>query len=582
MHNYPLLEIMAIGLTLALVLGYITNRIGLSPIVGYLIAGILVGPHTPGFVVDNTLAQELAEAGIILLMFGVGLHFNMKDLWSVKGVAVPGALIQCTVTTSCGVLVATMMGMSLGNGLILGLGMAVASTVVLLRVLADNGVVEAIQHVAVGWLVVEDIFTVLVLVIMPGVATALVKTGTLEFMPLLIALAGGIGRLIILWIIVLVVGGKVVPWLLSKVARTRSQELFTLTVLVIAFAIAMGAAVFFHASVALGAFLGGMVVGKSNVSHQAGADILPLRDAFAVIFFLSVGMLFDPMFLINNPMLVLVCLLVVLLIKPITSLIVVTLLGYSTRTALTVATGLSQIGEFSFILASEALANKLIGPEVHSLLIVCALISITINSGYFKLIPFFERILQKHPRLWRLMNARADRKALGGNERLREGFSDEFLEQNSIAIVVGHGPTGRSVIDAMVEKDITPVVIDMNVDTVNSLTDKGRKAIFGDASKKEILNAAGIEKADYLILTVPDIAATVAAASLARNMNGKIRILARARFINDAGVLKQIGVTAVAFEEEEIAQALARLVSSDLDRCADSQHTMDQAAQQDG
>lgn len=575
MHDLPLLEILAMGFALALVFGYITHRLGFSPIVGYLLAGFLVGPFSPGYVADLKLAHELSEAGVILLMFGVGLHFDMKDLLAVKGVAVPGAILQIAGAMASSVLLAMLMGLSFASGLILGLGLAVASTVVLLRVLQDNNVLTTVHgHVAVGWLVVEDIFTVLVLVLLPSLGQALAETGSIQLQPLLVALAGAVGKLAILWIVVLIIGGRVVPWLLAKVARTRSQELFTLTVLVMAFAIAVGAAVFFNASVALGAFLGGMVVGKSNVSHQAGADILPLRDAFAVLFFLSVGMLFDPTFLVENPILVVACLFIVLVIKPLTALIVVTILGYSTRTALTVAMGLAQVGEFSFILAQAAQSRGLVGSEVYSVLIVCALISITLNPGAFRSIPWLEKKMKKFPRFYDFLNARADRKAMRGNELLREGFSHEALE-GLLAIVVGYGPTGQSVTSALREKGITPVVIDMNVDTVNSLNEQGIRAVFGDAAKKDVLLAAGVEQAFYLVMTVPEVTSTVDAVTIAHSLNNKLRVLVRARFLNDGGILNTVCVNGIAFEEQEVALALTRLLLEDVERCGEGQCAFD-------
>ena len=312
MHEYQLLEILAMGFSLALLFGYIAYRLGLSPIVGYLLAGFLVGPQSPGFVADMGLANQLSEAGVILLMFGVGLHFNMKDLFAVKGVAIPGAILQSTATTICGIYSASWLGLPLLSGVMLGIGLSVASTVVLLRVLTDNNLLDSVDgHVAIGWLVVEDLLTVLVLVMLPSIATVLQGGQEVGVSSIALALGGASLRLIALWVLVLVVGGRIVPWLLVKIVRTRSQELFTLTVLVAAFATAVGSAVFFEASMALGAFLGGMVVGKSTVSRQAGVDLLPMRDAFAVLFFLSVGMLFSPAFLVDNLGLAILCLVIV-------------------------------------------------------------------------------------------------------------------------------------------------------------------------------------------------------------------------------------------------------------------------------
>lgn len=574
MHEYQLLEILAVGFGLALLFGYCAHRLGLSPIVGYLLAGFLVGPQSPGFVADMSLAHQLSEAGVILLMFGVGLHFDMKDLLAVKGVSLPGAIIQSTVATACGALAATMLGFSLSSGVLLGMGLSVASTVVLLRVLSDNGVLDTVHgHVAVGWLVVEDLFTVLILVLLPSLAVLLTGTEAIGVWPLAKAFGGAILRLVLLWVLVLVVGGRVVPWLLTQVVRTRSQELFTLTVLVAAFATAVGAAVFFQASMALGAFLGGMVVGKTKVSHQAGADILPLRDAFAVLFFLSVGMLFDPRFFVQQPWLIVLCLIIVLIVKPVTAFLVVPALGYSAHTGLTVAISLAQVGEFSFILAQQAQFLGIIPDVVYNVLVVCALISITLNPGFFRAIPKIEAALQRWPRVWRMLNSRADKKALQDSERKLDGEASSLpeAEEKALAVVVGYGPTGKSVAHALMAQNITPVIIDLNVDTVNRLNEKERRAIFGDSTKREILLAAGIERAQYLIITLPMLDHTAGTATMAKTLNPDIRILVRARFLGDGDLLEQIGVSGIAFEEEEVAHALTVLLLDDLQRCGQGQ-----------
>lgn len=567
MHHYSLLEILAAGFTLALALGYAAQKLKLSPIVGYLLAGILVGPQTPGFVADAGLAAQLAEAGVILLMFGVGLHFNMDDLFAVKGVALPGAVCQTMAATVFGLLVAHFFGVSYTSGLILGLGLAVASTVVLLRVLSDANAVDTVHgHVAVGWLVVEDIITVLALVLLPSLAVITASGGGaagLGIGDIVWALGMALVRLAALWALVLVIGGRIVPWLLSHIVRTRSQELFILAVLVAAFATAVGAAVFFQASMALGAFLGGMVIGKTKLSHQAGAEILPLRDAFAVLFFLSVGMLFDPAFLLEKPLLVLSCMFIVLAVKPLTAMLLITVLGYSARTALTVAVGLAQVGEFSFILAQLALELRMIPQDIYSVLVVCAIVSITLNPGLFRMIPRMEARLQGHEKLWRFMNKRADARAAKGAALCPHGPVRPG-DGKPLAVVIGYGPTGRDVCAALAEHDVTPVVIDLNADTVTMLAEKGQCAVYGDSSKREILRAAGIEHAAYLVVTVPDGEITVSTAAVARAMNADVRILVRARFLAEEPVLRSSGATAIAFEEAEIARALSNLVFQDI------------------
>ncbi|MCL2799362.1 MAG: cation:proton antiporter [Endomicrobia bacterium] len=567
--EYQLLQIMAIGFALALAFGYITHKLGLSSMVGYLVAGFLIGPLTPGFVADYGLAHQLSEVGVILLMFGVGLHFKLDDLIAVKGIAIPGAIAQSTAATVCGIFAGTALGLDLKSSVILGIGLSVAGTVVLLKVLNDNNATNTVHgHAAVGWLVVEDIFTVVVLVLLPlfpalfdiGAATTnydIIKT-------ILTALL----HIAALWILVMWVGGKFVPWILAKVAKTRSQELFILTVLVIAFSTAVISALVFHASFALGAFLGGMVVGKTKVSHEAGAELLPLRDAFSVLFFLSVGMLFVPGFLLQHPLLIVVCLVIVLVVKPLTAIIVVAVLGYSPRTALTVAAGLAQVGEFSFILAQEAKRLNLADDAVYNVIIVCAIISISLNPSIFKKVPNYEKFLKTKKKIWKAMTYITEKKARDRNKNqdLANNLlpAKEILKEKS-AIVVGYGPTGKNIVRALCEHNVTPVIIEMNVDTVNHLSSQGQFAIYGNSTKKSILEAAGIEDADYLIITVPSISVTTDTAALAALLNPKTRILVRARFLHSKEHLKQIGVTGIAFEEEEVSKSLTSLLLDDLE-----------------
>ena len=573
MHSYPLLEILAIGLSLALVFGYLAHRIGLSPIVGYLLAGFIIGPQTPGFVADSALAHDLSEAGVILLMFGVGLHFDMKDLLAVKGVALPGAIAQSTVAAVLGTYAAMAFGFTFAAALMLGFGLAVASTVVLLRVLTDNGMLDSVHgHVAVGWLVVEDLFTILILVLLPSISLLLSDAGSLSTWDMLLAFGEAILRITLLWVMVLVVGGKVVPWLLTRILRTRSQELFTLSVLVMAFATAVGAAIIFQASMALGAFLGGMVIGRTKVSHQAGADLLPLRDAFSVLFFIAVGMLFQPAFILEEPWLILLCLGIVLLAKPLVAFVMVIVLGYSVNTALVAAISLGQIGEFSFILAQGAMGIGLATEAVYNVLVVCAIISISLNPIAFRWLPKILAALQKRPQLWSILiftsrqKAKRDSKRKLATQTTSHDLASADLQ--TTAVVVGYGPTGKSVCQTLMANGITPVVIDLNVDTVNKLNEKERWAIFGDSSKKEVLQAAGIEKAGYLVVTTPNLDATVSTVALAKQLNPDIRALVRARFLDDGAILHTAGVEGIAFEEEEVAAALTNLVMEDVAACA--------------
>lgn len=573
-HSYHLLEILALGFALSLILGYAAHRLKLSPIVGYLIAGFLLGPHVPGPAADLQLAQELAEAGVILLMFGLGLRFDTKDLLAVKGVAIPGAVVQSAVATLCGIGAGHLFGLPFASSLILGLALAVASTVVLLRMLTDNNMLDTVHgHVAVGWLVVEDLFTIFILILLPSLAIVFGAPEALGPYDLIITFAIAVLRLVLLWVIVMVVGGKLVPWLLTQIVRTRSQELFTLAVLGAAFATAVSAAVFFQASVALGAFLGGMVVGRTQVSFQAGADMLPLRDAFAVLFFISVGMLLDPFFIVEQPGLILLSLAIVLIAKPLVAIIAVAVLGYSVSTSLVVAVSLAQIGEFSFIVAHQAYTLGIIHEMIYNVLVICSIISICLNPFLFRFVPSLTGWLRKHPILWRALNLVADLKA-----RRREAGAWQNSAENgepafpwvpvSTAIIVGYGISGQSVAKALFAQQVLPTIIELNVDTVNKLNQgKNTCAIWGDSTRKDVLKAAGVETADYLVITTPNLEQTTLTSSAARNLNPDIRILVRERFLQNKGILLKAGVDAIAFEEEEVARSLAILVMEDLERC---------------
>lgn len=563
MHELELLKILAIGFSAALGLGYLTHRLKLSPIAGYLLAGYLIGPHSPGFVADARIAGQLAEAGVILLMFGVGLHFDLKDLLAVKKIALPGAIGQSFVATLLGALVGRACGMSWGAGLILGFGVAVASTVVLMRALTDRGLLESVHgHAAVGWLIVEDILTILVMILLPALAGLSSGAGE-SSAALLLRFAIALAKLAVMIILVLVLGGRFVPWLMVRVAGSRSRELFTLTVLVVAFAIATGSAILFGASLALGAFLAGMVVGKTEVSHQAGADILPLRDAFAVLFFLSVGMLFDPGFIWQNPLLILGLLGVILMAKPLAAAVIVILLGYSASTAIVVAVGLAQIGEFSFILARQARELQILPPEGYQGLVACALISIALNPVLFRMREPLENWLRRHQSIWKVLNWRADSKGERANLEARRALAEQ--PRGPEAIVAGYGPVGRKVAALLRDSGIATRVVDLNVDTIGRLAAEGYAAIYGDARHPDILKAAGIAEAKYLLVTLPDIAVAVAVIASARRLNPKIKILTRARYLGSQTMLEGLGVSHIFFEEEEVARAMTQSLLREVD-----------------
>ncbi|HEX8281061.1 MAG TPA: cation:proton antiporter, partial [Chthoniobacterales bacterium] len=520
-HDVSLITTIALALGAALILGLLAKRLGLSPIVGYLVAGVLIGPHTPGFVGDVPLASQLAEIGVILLMFGVGLHFSLRDLLAVRAIAIPGALGQSTAATLACMGLAVAVGWSWQAGLILGIAVSVASTVVLLRALLDHGIVNSPEgHAAVGWLVVEDIITVLVLVLLPAVAASGGDAASIG-RTLLIAFA----KLALLVGIMMLAGARFVPWLLLRVTRLRSDELFTLTVLVMAICVATVSFAAFGASMALGAFLGGMVVGQSKVSDQAGADVLPMRNAFAVLFFVSVGMLFDWRAVLGAPGLLIGVLAVILIIKPLVALAIVIVSGHSLKTAVTVAAGLAQIGEFSFIVADMARSLALMPPVGHNIIVGGAIVSISLNPVIFRSMLALEPWLMQ----WRWLAARSEKRGARANE-----VAAERRGEDPGAIVVGYGPVGQTVTRLLSEFGINPIIVERNVDAVLELQQRGQPALFGDATQREILRTAGIEAAAYLIVTVPQAEIGLRIIQAAREVAPLIRVLSRANYISQS------------------------------------------------
>ncbi|HVT91115.1 MAG TPA: cation:proton antiporter [Tepidisphaeraceae bacterium] len=558
MHDIPLITTVASAFAAAWVLGIITQRLKLSPIVGYLLAGIAIGPYTPGFHADVKIAAQLAEIGVMLLMFGVGLHFHLKDLLAVRKIAVPGALGQSLASTLLGVAAALIFGWGIKSGLVLGIAMSVASTVVLLRVLMDNKLLDSPHgHVAVGWLIVEDLFTVIVLVLIPALGSTHGpdEGGSGLVVSLLFALI----KLAVLVAILLLAGSKVVPYLMVKVAKLRSRELFTLTVLVMAITVAVGSQYLFGASMALGAFLAGMVVGQSPVSQQAAADALPLRDAFAVLFFTSVGMLFEPEFLVHQPLLVLACLSIVVIGKPLAAMGIVALIGYPARTGIIVAMGLAQIGEFSFILSELGRQHGLLNEAGHNVLVACALVSITLNPILMRNVARFEKLLQKRPRIWHFLNhTSSEREARLNAPALAKMESTEA----PLAVILGYGPVGQTIHQIISKSGLETVVIDLNMDTIQSLTREGKPAIYGDAYNIEVM-AQAMARATHLVITLPHAANRTPLIATAKLINPRIKVFVRAHYISEHHELVQVGADGACYEEAEAAVALAKLVLQD-------------------
>ena len=542
MTESGLILTLAGGLSVALVLGYLTQRVGLSPIAGYLIAGIVVGPHSPGFVANGEYAEQLADVGVILLMFGVGLQFHAEDLIKMRRTAVPGALAGGIAATVAGAAGAHALGWPWLSAFVFGLTLSVASTVVLIRVLSDTRQLHTrAGHIAVAWLVVEDVLTVLVLVILPTLAAtslsaAVVASGIAIAMAKVLALAA----------LAVPLGGQVVPAVLDRIAATRSRELFTLAVLVLALGIAVAAAVVFGVSIALGAFVAGLVVGRSDYSVRAMGDALPMRDAFAVLFFVSVGMLLDPVQLASHVGLLAVALAVVVAIKPAVAMVMLLVLGHPLRIALTVPAALAQVGEFSFILANLGRELRLIPAEATNVVVAVSIVSIVLNPVGARLAPKAERLLTR----W------TSRAVADGPEEI--GAASSLVAQDR-AVVIGNGPTGQTVSRLLRENGIAPTIVELNMDAVRELRQRNDSAVYGDARRPETLISAGIRHAGTLIVSaaMPESTDVVARA---KELNPKVSVLARANYIRDLAPLQATGVEEGFSGEGEVALAMTEAV----------------------
>jgi CPA2 family monovalent cation:H+ antiporter-2 len=541
MHNLDLILTLTGGLVTALALGLITNRIGLSPIVGYLLAGIVVGPYTPGFVANKEIADQFAEMGVILLMFGVGLQFHFKELLAVKHIAVPGAVVQSLTATALGAVAMHFLGWTWTAGIIFGLAISVASTVVLIRVLVDNKDLHTpTGHIAVGWLVMEDLFTVFALVMLP----AIFGRDAAEF-NLLSALGLPALKIAALVAFVFIIGGWVVPRLLGYIAKTGSRELFTLAVLMMALGIAVGSAEFFGVSMALGAFLAGMVVARSEFSLRAATDALPMRDAFAVLFFVSVGMLVDFKNLVESPATVIAALAIILIGKPLSAWLLVVLMRYPLKVALSVAVALSQIGEFSFILATVGRQLDILPPQASNALVAAAIVSITLNPILYRAIDPIEAWMQRQRWIPQLLK--------GGNGAVSVSANSPGPISSQRAIVVGYGPVGQTVSRLLRDNEIEPSIIELRHETFEKLRAKGTHVIYGDASHPETLKGAGIEGADFLILSASSSQVNGAIIKAARELNPRLRILARTDFLSQLPELVDAGADEVFTGEGEVA-----------------------------
>lgn len=551
-HNLSLITTIAAAFALALVFGLIAEKLKLPALIGYLFAGILIGPSTPGFVADIAIASQLSEIGVMLLMFGVGLHFSVQDLMSVKRIALPGALAQMTLATLLGMLVAHYWGWSMGHGLVFGLSLSCASTVVLLKALESRRILESMNgKIAVGWLVVEDMVTVLVLVLMPALAGVLGGQGEVGNTG---AIWEAIGVTLLeitgFVVVMLVVGKRVLPWLLWYVAGTGSRELFTLTVIAVAIGVAFFASSLFHVSFALGAFFAGMIMRESEYSHRAAEDSLPFRDAFAVLFFVAVGMLFDPAILVKQPAQVLSVVAIIILGKSLAAIAIVLALRYPLNTALTVAASLAQIGEFSFILAGLGVSLNLLSQDGMSLVLAGALISIALNPLVFATIkPLSNWVINKSD-VARRLSERMD-----PYSELPMSTERKFLEGQ--VVLVGYGRVGRHIAQALTASMIPFVVAEQNREVVEKLRKQGQPAVSGNAADPMVLIQAHIANAAMLIIATPDSMDIRKMVDIAKQLKPEIEVVIRTHHEDEYQRLQKEFGEAVFFGEEELAKGMS-------------------------
>ena len=547
-HVPPLVSTLAIGLVLAFALGVLVHRFKLPPLVGYLLAGILIGPFTPGYVADQNIANQLAEVGVILLMFGVGLHFSLDDLLSVRAIAIPGALAQGLIATPLGMLVGLWLGWTLGAGLVFGVALSVASTVVLLRLLQERRLVETERgRITVGWLIVQDLAMVIVLVLLPALAGMFRGVeATPDMGEVLLSIIVVLGKFAIFVAIMLLVGKRMIPAILHYVAHTGSRELFRLAVLAIALGVAYVAAALFGISLALGAFFAGMMLSESRLSQQAATESLPLRDAFAVLFFVSVGMLFNPAIVLQAPLALLATVLIILFAKTFAAYLVVRLFGHSPATALTISTSLAQIGEFSFILAGLGLSLKVLPEQGRDLILAGAIITILINPLLFAAL---DVILAKRDKPAEVARE-AEQEAMPTREPIRPSMLKDHV------VLIGHGRVGSFISGVLRERGTPLFVIEDDSDKVATLRQGGVEALAGNAADPEIIAAANLGQARCLFVAIPDAFEGGQVVQQARAINPTLPIVARSHSEAESEHLLRHGATLVVMGAHEIAKAM--------------------------
>jgi CPA2 family monovalent cation:H+ antiporter-2 len=563
-HSVTLITTIAVSLGLALVMGLLANRLKLPVLVGYLTAGVIIGSHTPGFVADMELSAQLAEIGVILLMFGVGLHFSLEDLLAVRRIALPGAIVQIGVATALGTAVAMAWGWDTGASVVFGVALSTASTVVLLRALEQRQLLKSVNgSIAVGWLIVEDLAMVLVLVLMPpladwlgtGVAAGAAANAGTSGLTTTILLT--FGKVAVFVALMLIVGKRVFPWLLWHVASTNSNELFILSVIAVAIGIAYGSATLFGVSFALGAFFAGMVMRESALSHRAAQDSLPLRDAFSVLFFVSVGMLFDPNVLIEQPLRVLSTLAIIIIGKSLAAFLLVLAFRYPLNTALTVSASLAQIGEFAFIILALGVSLGLLPVEAQSLILAGAFISITLNPLVFKVIEPAQAWIRSRSRLARVLERVDDPLA-----ELPMTVASSYVTNH--VVVVGYGRVGKRIGEALAEQGVPLVVAEQNRETVEGLRKRGIHAVAGDAADPAVLIQAHIARAAMLVIAVPDTLRARRMIETARILNPPVQIIVRTHNDEEAALLRKESGGEVFVGEHELALSMLRHVLSNM------------------
>lgn len=561
-HDVELIILLAVGFGVALIFGYIAARLRLPPLIGYLIAGIIISPNTPGVVGDLHLANQLAELGVMFLMFGVGMHFSLKDLVQVRRIAIPGAILQITVATLLGMGISMLWGWSFGSALVFGLSLSCASTVVLLKALGDRGLINSVNgKIAVGWLLVEDLVMVLVLVLLP--ATAVLLGGqalSADAANENIWLTLGITLLKVVGFIafMLIIGKRLVPMIMQVVARLGSRELFTLTVVAAAVSIAFGAYKVFGVSMALGAFFAGMVVKESDFSQRAEAETLPLREIFSILFFVSVGMLFDPRILIEQPLHVLGVVAIIMIGKTIAAMALVLFFRYPINTALTVGASLAQIGEFSFILATLGVSLQLLSLEGQNLILAGALISITLNSFVFSAVEPIQNWIRNRSQLARLLERSGDPLAM-----LPDAVSQDYLRDQ--VVIVGHGEVGRRITKTLMEQNIKVVIAEENREIVENLREKDIAAVCGLATEPSVLIQAHIQHARLLVLSPMDILDIHKIVDIAKTLNPQIQVLVCAESKAEAEVIRKDNIGEVYFAKEEMARNMTNHILHQID-----------------